>query len=527
MLDVTEMRGHYEIKQESFDPRVHADLSSIPGKTYDSTTGVWRVSKSQVRAVRAVRALLMRWEDRYRVREGGWGNKPPLYDHQIAGLRFVQEHPSTLLDMYMATGKTRLGVELIDFCQAQRVLIVGPVGALPVWRDQLAQFARYSYQLLQLKNMDSVTVRADKLSKYEDDKGLTYTPTIVLVNYEAVWRPPLSAVIRQQTWDMVIADECHRLKSPGSKVSRFFGQLAPYVPFRIGLSGTPLAHSIMDVYGIYRFLQPSIFGTNYKKFKNSYTITNPYTYQIEDYINMDTFRAKYALIRYHVPKEMLKIEKPVFSTLPIALSPQTWKVYKEVEEEFYAELDEERRVDAPNVLVKYLRLQQIESGYVPIDGTTVSLPGGEAKMKALLSFLEDFPIDEKLVVFARFKEEIGQIITVAKEVDRSVKQITGQKKELDEWKKTPGAVLAVNLAAGSEAIDLTDAGFAIFYSLSYKLSEYEQAVARVNRPGQRSAPQIYVMIPEGPNGERSLGHSVFRALQERRNLLDVLLKGVE
>ena len=68
----------------------------------------------------------------------------------------------------------------------------------------------------------------------------------------------------------------------------------------------------------------------------------------------------------------------------------------------------------------------------------------------------------------------------------------------------------------------------IFYSLGPKLSEYEQAIARVNRPGQKAAPRVYVMMPEGPNGEPSIARRVFAALRDRRNMLDTLLgKGMK
>ena len=61
-------------------------------------------------------------------------------------------------------------------------------------------------------------------------------------------------------------DESHRAKAAGSKVSKFLALLGKRVHYKMCLSGTPMANSPLDVYGQYRFLDSSIFGTNHYLF---------------------------------------------------------------------------------------------------------------------------------------------------------------------------------------------------------------------------------------------------------------------
>jgi superfamily II DNA or RNA helicase len=523
-VTITETDKHYVIRvpPPQTNPMLHADLSSLPGRTHNADCTEWCVPRFQARAVRAI----MRRHQSIPRKVNG--RSSPLWDFQEGAIEFARMHPSTLLDMYMGTGKTRTAIEIIDLYRASRVLVCGPSAGgewFGIWRDQLTQYATFAYDLHILNNRLSVKERANYL---DAEAGLTATPArpqIFLVNYEAAWRSPLGAAILMCEWDVIICDEVHRLKSAGSRISRFFGKLTHLVPYRVGLSGTPTPHSILDSYGVYRFLMPSIFGTNYRNFERRYAIRDEYSHQITDYINAREWRAKYNLIRYHVPKEARQLDEPLYSHLPVALPDKLWRIYKGVEREFYAALDEGRSIDAPNVLVRYLRLQQIEAGYSEVDKEIVHLPGGEAKQQALLHFLEDFPSGERLAVFAVFREEIRQIVQAAKDAGRPVYQLTGDVKELPQWKATAGAVLAVTLGAGSEAIDLTTASYAMLYSLGPKLGQYEQAISRVNRHGQRCAPQVYVMVPEGPNGEPSIGRKIYFGLKNRRNLLDELIGG--
>jgi len=67
------------------------------------------------------------------------------------------------------------------------------------------------------------------------------------------------------------------------------------------VTGTPLSQSPLDIYAQYRFLDPSIFGTNYNNFK-------------EEYANYEKHNGGYPVLNKKTPYKNLDIlEKKMFS----------------------------------------------------------------------------------------------------------------------------------------------------------------------------------------------------------------------
>ena len=63
-------------------------------------------------------------------------------------------------------------------------------------------------------------------------------------------------------------------------------------------------------------------------------------------------------------------------------------------------------------------------------------------------------------------------------------ELSGRRDELKRWQDGGAQVLAVQISAGGIGVDLTRARYSIYYSLSFSLGEYDQALSRVHRPGQ-------------------------------------------
>ena len=79
---------------------------------------------------------------------------------------------------------------------------------------------------------------------------------------------------------------------------------------------------------------------------------------------------------------------------------------------------------------------------------------------------------------------------------RTARELSGSRHELEEWQDGAGQVLAVQIQAGGLGVDLTRAAYCIYYSLGFSLSEYEQSLARVHRPGQTRPVAYYHLIAE-------------------------------
>jgi SNF2 family DNA or RNA helicase len=131
--------------------------------------------------------------------------------------------------------------------------------------------------------------------------------------------------------------------------------------------------------------------------------------------------------------------------------------------------------------------------------------------------LSDLPDTDKSVVFCRFKYDIRQIRA---RCGREVYELSGDKNELEEWKEAPeGAVLATQIQAGSMGISMVEAATCFFYSVGYSLGDYEQARARLHRPGQTRNVNFYHLVAEA-----SIDTTVYKALKSKKDVVESVLE---
>ena len=83
-------------------------------------------------------------------------------------------------------------------------------------------------------------------------------------------------------------------------------------------------------------------------------------------------------------------------------------------------------------------------------------------------------------------------------------------------------MLVAQVQSGSVGIDLTRSRIAIWYSLSYSLSEYLQARARVLRPGQRWRNVLFKHVV----ARNTVDEGVYRALESRGKVVDAIVDGL-
>ena len=320
----------------------------------------------------------------------------------------------------------------------------------------------------------------------------------------------------------ILVHNCQKIKAPGSKVSRFMGRLGKRAKRRIGLSGTPLANSPMDAYAEFRFLNPNIFGTSFVRFRSKFAVMGGYGgYQVIGYRNKEEFTKRFHSITFHVDSSVLDLPEAKHVEIPIIIkgdnTKYTLQVYKSLEREFVAGV-RGGVVTVSNALVKLLRLQQITSGFIFPDGP-------DAKIERLNTLKEDALIelmsamgDEPVVVFCRFREDLDSVHRAAEKLKLKSLELSGKYKELERWQAGEGQVIAVQISSGAEGISLVRAKYAVYYSLGFSLSQYEQSLARLNRPGQERPVTYYHLIIKGTVDEK-----LYKALSQKKKVIDELL----
>ena len=185
---------------------------------------------------------------------------PPRWPNQEEAFNFSMSHNASMLDLDMGTGKTRVAID-VAFARndCYRILVVCPKAVVGVWRENLRKFARDNNWACWDLQKGSVKAKTDNLREWLKTPA---TKQFVVINYDSVWHAPMGDLILKSKFNMVVLDESHRAKAAGSKVSKYLAMLGKRTRYKMCLSGTPMANSPLDVYGQYRFLDPTIFGTN-------------------------------------------------------------------------------------------------------------------------------------------------------------------------------------------------------------------------------------------------------------------------
>ena len=452
------------------------------------------------------------------------------YDHQRRAFEFacdkfgvftgkVKSRGVAFL-MEMGCGKTISSIAVAG-CMYQnkkikRVLIVAPLSILGVWLDEFDKFADFPYSIAVLKG---TLANKKKLLENLPDKGLQ----VVVVNYESAWR--MEKELLAYSPDLIIADEAHKLKENRSRQSKGMHSLGDKAKYKLLLTGTIITNKELDVYSQYRFLNPQVYGTSFFAFRNQYFDMGGYGQHTPIFRKwmLDDFLRRMHSIAFRVTKsECLDLPEITEEVRSVYLEDDAAKLYDSIENESYAEMDESE-VTTANVLTRLLRLSQITGGHLTDDDGAVNTVS-KAKLDALSDIVDTaMSENKKLVIMARFIPELDDIQELLEKKKIGYAVVRGGIKDRDgEIRRfqydDSCRVFIGQIAAAGLGITLTAASTMVFYSLDYNMSNFDQAKARIHRPGQKENCHYIYLVCQG-----TVDRKVLRALREKINLAKMLV----
>lgn len=400
----------------------------------------------------------------------------------------------------MGCGKTLTAIAIAgagyQMGKVDRLLIVAPTSVVAVWPKELKEYAKFKYTCKTLLGEKQQRIKQiDDLLKFPF-KALK----IAVINYESTWRPEILEKLKEFDADMVIADESQRIKTYDAAQSKAMHELGDQARYKLILSGTPVQTAAIDIWSQYRFLDKSVFGENFFKFRGRYAIMGGYgNKKIVGYRDLEGLIKKEHSIAFRVTKdEALDLPEQTFETRRIQFSPKEKSLYERLKRDSYAELDNGGHITATTVLTKLLRLQQLTGGFLVQDEAQKPQLVSRAKLDALTDIIVDYVIGsgKKLVVFARFIAEVKAIIDLAAKVlPKDLKQVAiyGDVKKEDrgdivkQFQEDPSTVLFVGqIDTAGTGITLTAADTCVYYSKNFNYATYSQSLSRIHRIGQRN-----------------------------------------
>ena len=348
--------------------------------------------------------------------------------------------------------------------------------------------------------------------------------------------------------DLVVIDEMHKIKSISSNASRLAGRIGNRVERRIGLTGTVIPHSPLDVYAQWRFIDPKAFGrvqpdgtrrtATFAHFKEDYAQMGGYMgREVIGFKNLDRLEEIMAeRSAVAIKDECLDLPEAVDTVLPVTLSAKESKAYEEMRTQLQVQFREEDDASAAgeatamNRLSRLIRLRQITAGHLPDDEGQVR-EIGRSKAKTIASLIHDTLEDEKrVVVFGTFTRELQALEEEITDKRTTVLRIDGSTKPEDRLaiRQRFGSddparlVIVAQIKTLSVAVnELVTASHAVFASLPWQRDDIVQARDRLNRLGQkRSTTFWYALAPD------TVDDVVFRAYQDRTDLEKSLMNHI-
>ncbi len=468
--------------------------------------------------------------------------KSKPFEHQRRGLKRLWKQGSGALFWEPGTGKTKTA---LDFAAAlylkgsvERVLVLCPINAMQVWPDQMEKHLKV-YQST-LIPQGKVIEKAEQILEEVEwwDTQRVAPLRFIILNYEATIKRDknwaIMKALEEYDADLVILDESQKVKSATTKRAKAAHRLGSRARHVCLLSGTPISKNYLDLYSQIKVIDAGIWldpakGDNYSwtRFRYRYGIWGGRTgYELRGYQNLDDLQNRYRpWVSTARKKDCLDLPPVTDEVIPIVLNPQARVAYDSFAEDGMV-VWKRHLIDAPIVLTKLLRLQEMTGGGVHDElGDVVNFQTD--KMAVFNSLLDDLKeAQEKVVVFARFKWEMN----LMEEMNRVSYSIRGgvsherRKTIVQNFRRSKKPeVLLIQIAAG-EALDglQESCSHAIFYSTDYSWDHYVQARGRLDRAGQETPVTFYHL-----HMVNTIDKLVFQALRQKKNLEKLVMDDPE
>lgn len=441
------------------------------------------------------------------------------------------------------TGKTKTVIDYISilhqFEGVNRVIVICPVVAIQVWKDQLAENCPVKYRLV---IMDREGRKYGAMPSFGKD-----ILDIVIINYDAFSTPGEFVVDRKtgeaktdehgnkkrsrtkggryamlnmvKKWQpqMIVLDESHRIKSPSAKKTRAIWSLGPLADYRVLMTGTVVTKSqrLFDIYSQWKFLNPERFvhddvdrtPLTFAEFKAEYGRWLPRE-NYQKYLGARNENKLHALIHKDsfsiTREECYDLPPSTPQIIPVQLE-ESAATYDAMAEDMVARIELGEITEASIKLVQALRLQQITSGFAKTAPTPKYPEGrlaivGSEKLRAIQDRLEDLmEADEKVVIGALFKADIARLQELGKKLGVPTFAIHGGVKQVDrapiprEFSKVKGGAIFIGQpAAAGEAIDLSAASILQWYSLPSSWVNFRQFTDRIALSSKPTFHEFYL-----------------------------------
>lgn len=420
--------------------------------------------------------------------------KPYKFQQEIID-RFKDE-PCAGLFLDCGTGKTLVTANLIRHKmnlhhEILTTIILAPIIVLENWKRELLMSTRIPAELIVVV----MGGKAKRLRLLSNNKAKVF-----IINYDALRTEEIMFQLLRINPAIVVADESHYIKKRTTKLYKAVKKISKRAQYRYALTGTPITNTAEDIWSQFNFLDDGeTFGTRFSAFRNRYFFNknSGWAAGFPDWQFSPSLEGEFKRLLNSKSVAITKeacIDLPdlVEQTIEVPMGIEQGKHYKRLVKDLITWIDQNQEdpLVVSNALVKILRLSELLSGYMRLESGEIIDIKPNPRLNAFMDIVESTGQD-KLIVFCVYKMNYKHISDALDKADIEYVSIHGaisakQKIENvdifnDETNKC--RVMIANPKSGGVGVSLRSAKYAVFYSRTHSIVDFEQAKARNYRAG--------------------------------------------
>jgi SNF2 family DNA or RNA helicase len=406
---------------------------------------------------------------------------------QVATADMLVHNPRAFVLNEMGTGKSLSALFAFDYLRKQKLvrsmLVVAPMSTLTtVWEREV--FTRMPHLSTRVLWHPQANKRRDLLRDKAD---------IYIINHDGI-KTIHRELMAKQDIDVVLIDELAVYRNKRTDRWKMAHAVSQNRKFVWGMTGSPTPKQPCDAWAQIRLINPGMTTPYYKAFQEKTMVqVSQFRWIPKHEANNVVYEHMQPAVRF-TRDDCVDLPPTTYSTRTVNMTSEQSKVYKELLDNSYA-MYGEGTINAANAAVAIGKLLQVGCGFAyDVKGKVITL---EAKHRlALLDSIID-ECSNKLIVFAPFIYAVDKLYEDMESRGHDVVRVYGDtsKGERDrifaEFQNSSSikAIIA-HPQTMAHGLTLTAADTVVWYSPTHSAEIYEQANARITRPGQKNHTHI-------------------------------------
>ena len=349
----------------------------------------------------------------------------------------------------------------------------------------------YQAKCLVLSTADAI----NNMWKYEIVPQNILPKNTTLMTFTSAIQEKRAAELLKTKWDVIVVDECHKVKSNSAKISKLTHKLTKNCKYVWGLSGTPRGNSDLDIYCQFHNLNICEWGTiAYSTFVNNVCEIDTKFFNGNKVITpvgiKDSYRTGW---ENNIAMYTQRIDYCEEDNMP-ELNVDVVKIpYKRTQKDAEVEKGVLKIGDYATTLLKLSvlnKLHQLVNGFMYYSDEEDTKNVVEISNNAKLDWLRQNLTDRPTLVVYMFEYDREMISKALFDAGISFTS------DVTAFKKGGTRVLLLQCSR-CESFNLQMCRDAVFYTMDYSFIKYDQMLHRIWRTGQTNDVNINILVANG------------------------------